>query len=197
MPFIPVERLEEADSGVGLRGRLTGDCYSRGWSGRFAYFACAQHLCRALESRDVRRHLRGAVEKLPSFLFYVVAAWCIGIGLFNQTVDQVVDFPWVAASLEGMDLARFDPVLATWARWIGLNLIAAGVALILLAKNLGTSPSVVWAAGVLSVGVVGAQVVSAASLGAPLPLLLVPAVALVCALTAVGISLKSSRRDDA
>ncbi len=137
------------------------------------------------------------MEKLPSFLFYVVAAWCIGIGLFNQTVDQVVDFPWVAASLEGMDLARFDPVLATWARWIGLNLIAAGVALILLAKNLGTSPSVVWAAGVLSVGVVGAQVVSAASLGAPLPLLLVPAVALLCAVTAVGISLKSSRRDDA
>ena len=96
-----------------------------------------------------------------------------------------------------MDLARFDPVLATWARWIGLNLIAAGVALILLVKSLGTSPSVVWAAGVLSVGVVGAQVVSAASLGAPLPLLLVPAVALLCAVTAVGISLKSSRRDDA
>ena len=32
---------------------LRSDCYSRGWNGRVAYFACAQHLCRAVESRAV------------------------------------------------------------------------------------------------------------------------------------------------
>ena len=76
-------------------------------------------------------------------------------------------------------------------------LIAAGITLIFLVKRLGTSPSIVWAVGVLSVGVVGAQVVSAASLGAPLLLVLAPAAVLVCAVAAVSISLMSLRRDDA
>ncbi len=123
--------------------------------------------------------------------------WCIGIGTFNLTIDQVVDFPWVAETLQGMDLARFDPVLATWARWIGLNLIVAGITLVLLVKRLGRSPSLVWAAGVLSIGVVGAQLISGASLGAPRPLLLVPGAALLCAVAALIISLRSPRRDDA
>ena len=123
--------------------------------------------------------------------------WCIGVGTFNLTIDQVVDFPWVAETLQGMDLARFDPVLATWARWIGLNLIVSGVTLVLLIKRLGTSPSLIWAAGVLSIGVVGAQLLSGASLGAYLPLLLVPGVVLCCAVAALIISLMLPRDDDA
>ena len=137
------------------------------------------------------------MSRLPSILFYVVAAWCVGIGIFNLTIDQVVDFPWVAETLEGTDLARFDPVLGAWARWIGLNLITAGITLVFLIKRLGTSRSVVWAAGVLSVGVVGTQLISGASLGAPGVLLLAPAAALACAVSALIISLLSPSRDDA
>ena len=137
------------------------------------------------------------MKRLPSTLLYLVAAWCIGIGTFNLTINQVVDFPWVAERLAGLELSRFDPVISTWAKWIGLNLIAAGATLVLLIRRLDEFPVLIWPVAVLSVGVIGAQIFGGGTLGAPPALLLVPATVLLLALVAVGLSRTSRAEDDA
>lgn len=121
--------------------------------------------------------------RASKLLFYLIAAWCVVIGSFNQTISTVDDLPWVAASLAGSDVDAFNPILAVWAHWIGMFLITSGAALALLLSRLPVSLSSLAVASVLAVGTVGAQSYSVLALGASGPisyvLYLTPMVAIV------------------
>jgi len=133
------------------------------------------------------------MNRISKFLFYVIAAWCIVIAMFNQTISSVDDLPWVAAALVGSDVEAFNPILAIWAHWIGMFLITAGIGLALIVSRIPQSFWSVLVASILAIGTVGAQSYSVLSLGAFGPvfyvLLLVPAISILAAITGF-ISLK-------
>ena len=105
-------------------------------------------------------------RRTSTILFYVVAAWCIAIGVFNQTIDNVDDLAWVAQALSDTDVSKFNPILAIWAHWIGMFLITAGVVLVLLIPTSSDSVKNTITTVILAVGTVGAQCFSVLSLGA-------------------------------
>ena len=117
------------------------------------------------------------INTISTTLFYIVAAWCAIVGLGNQTLSSVNDLPWVAKALAGVDVTPFDPLFAIWAHWIGMYLVVGGVSLALLIPVVHESRRMLLAAGVLSVGMVGAQVFSVLSLGAfGIPAIVLPVV---------------------
>lgn len=138
------------------------------------------------------------MNQLSKTLFYVIAAWCIVVGSFNQTISNVDDLPWVAAALEGSDVAAFNPILAIWAHWVGMYLITAGIGLALIVSKVPGSPWSLSIASILAIGTVGAQSYSVLSLGAFGPisyiLLLVPSIAVLAAVTGF-LSMKSHPAD--
>ena len=140
------------------------------------------------------------MQHLSKVSFYIVACWCVAVGLFNQTISSAEDLPWVADALAGSNLDAFNPILAIWAHWIGMFLVTAGVSLFIILRVLPTTHNTVLIAGVLSIGTVGAQSFSVLSLGAYGPisyvLYCVPLVALIA--TATGfLGLKKQSASDA
>ena len=124
------------------------------------------------------------VKKVSTILFYLVAAWCIVVGFVNQTFTSADDLPWVAQALGDSDLTAFNPILAIWAHWIGMFLITAGAALILLTPVVHNSTRNVIASGILAVGTIGSQCYSVLSLGAFGPVVFALLTALACAIAA-------------
>jgi len=127
------------------------------------------------------------MNRVSKLLFYAVAAWCIVVGLYNQTISGVDDLPWVAAALVDSDVEAFNPILAIWAHWIGMFLVTAGIGLALIVSKFPQSFWTVLAASLLAIGTVGAQSYSVLSLGAFGPiffvLLLMPSIAVLAAVT--------------
>lgn len=136
------------------------------------------------------------IAKISKALFYLIALWCVVVGSFNQTISGTSDFEWIAAALEGVDVSRFDPIMAIWAHWIGLFLITAGIALFFLTRVLLKTTEILIAASVLAFGTIGAQIFSAISLGASGPLLIVGALVLLCAVAAPILGFMYARTKD-
>lgn len=140
------------------------------------------------------------MARVSTVLFYIIAVWCIVVGLFNQTISGADDLPWVAAALDGSDVESFDPILAVWAHWVGLFLITAGTGLALVVSKIPRSFWSVVVASILAVGTVGAQSFSVLSLGAFGPvfyaLLLVPTIAAIASITGLLGLRKSLGNDD-
>ncbi len=138
------------------------------------------------------------MKRTSKVLFYLVATWCVVVGIFNQTISTVDDLPWVAAALAGSDFSAFNPILAIWAHWIGMFLITSGVALAFLLSRVPVSFWSLGVASVLAIGTVGAQSYSVLSLGAFGPvsyvLYLVPMVAIAASILGF-ISLKTEEHD--
>lgn len=138
------------------------------------------------------------MKRTSKVLFYLVAIWCVVVGIFNQTISTADDLPWVAAALAGSDVSAFNPILAIWAHWIGMFLITSGVALAFLLSRVPVSFWSLGVASVLAIGTVGAQSYSVLSLGAFGPvsyvLYLVPMVAIVASILGF-IGLKTEEHD--
>jgi hypothetical protein len=124
------------------------------------------------------------LKRISTILFYLVATWCLIVGGFNQTLTGVDDLPWVARALEGNDVSAFNPILAIWAHWIGMFLMTAGLALLLLTPTVHDSKRTLVVAAVLSIGTVGAQTYSVLLLGAFSPIVFALGTAAVVAVLA-------------
>ncbi|MFT7652119.1 MAG: putative membrane channel-forming protein YqfA (hemolysin III family) [Candidatus Azotimanducaceae bacterium] len=124
------------------------------------------------------------LKKVSTILFYLAAAWCVVIGIQNQTIAGAGDLPWIAKALEGQDLSAFNPILAIWAHWIGMLLIVAGAAILVLIPRIHDSPGTLLAAGIISSGTISAQVFSVVSLGAFGPVLIAASVAVTISFAA-------------
>jgi hypothetical protein len=133
--------------------------------------------------------------KLSTILFYLIAAYCVIVGAVNQTITTVDDLPWVALALADSDVTAFNPILAIWARWIGMFLITAGIALIAITPAVHNSTRNLVAAGALSIGTVGAQCFSVLSLGAFGPVVFVLLTATACAVAAPLLGLYGARNN--
>ena len=127
------------------------------------------------------------MSQFSKVLFYLIAVWCVVVGVFNQTISTAKDLPWVADALAGTNVDAFNPILAIWAHWIGMFLITAGVTLLIILTKLPVTNTSVIVTGVLAIGTVGAQSFSVISLGvyAPMSYVLycIPVVAVIATVT--------------
>ena len=106
------------------------------------------------------------MAQVSRVLFYLIAIWCIATGFRSQTISSAEDLPWIADAMAGSNLEAFNAILSIWAGWVGMLLITAAVALLIVLTRLPVNKNSLLIAGVLSIGAVTAQSYSVLSLGA-------------------------------
>ena len=135
------------------------------------------------------------MKRIPSILFCTVAAWFIVVGVADISITKMEELPWIAGMVGEGDASRFDAPLDILANWIGMLLIIGGLTLAVLGANALSSSSNIIGAGLLSLGISGAQMVTLNAVGVPKVLLIGPLVAIVVSIVATVLSWRWRARD--
>jgi len=118
-------------------------------------------------------------NKIPSILMYLLAAWFVAVGIGEIMLNKVEDFPWVAALIDSADASVFDRPLDILTTGLGLLLVFVGSVLGVLAGAMTQSGRVLSATCLLAAGASLTQAFTLYSLGAPLPSLVIPGIAVL------------------